>query len=98
MSKVEVFMADNFLNLNTNLNKPFGFKLPERTIKQVKDSALNLLKGVVKPLTEIGMGKEQILDGTVEKQIISYQKIINSVNTNMNAVDKYAYKSLDVKT
>ena len=61
-------MADNFLNLNTNLNKPFGFTLPERTIKQVKDSAVNLLKGFVKPITEIGVGKEQILDGTVDEE------------------------------
>ena len=93
-------MSNNFLNLNTNLNKPFGFNniFPERTMKQVKDSALNLLKGMVKPITDIGMGKEQILDGTVERQIISYQKLINSVNTNMNSVDINAYKSLDVKS
>ena len=94
-------MSDNFLNnsLNTGLNKPFGFNiLPERTMKQVKDSAVNLLKDVVKPIASIGEGKEKILDGTVSRQIDTYQRIINSVNHNMTAVDKNAYKSLDIKS
>ena len=95
-------MADNFLNnnlLNTGLNKPFGFNiLPERTMKQVKESAVNLLKGVVRPITEIGEGKEKILDGSVAKQINTYQKLINSVNNNMSAADKNAYRALDFKS
>lgn len=94
-------MAENFFNnsLNTNLNKPFGFNVfPERTMKQVKESAVNLLKDVVKPLTEIGQGQEKILDGTVAHQIGVYQKLINSVNMNMTAIDNNTFRSLDIKS
>ena len=88
-------------SFNTGLNRPFGFNiLPERTMKQVKESAVNLLKDVVKPLTlaDIDENKEKIIDGTLYKQIDTYQKIINSVNSNMTAVDKNAYRSLDFKS
>ena len=94
-------MSGNFFNssLNDNMNGFSRFNLfPERTMRQVKESAVNLLKNVVKPITDIGMGKEQILDGTVERQINSCSKLINSINLNMNAVDKNAYRSLDVNT
>ena len=92
-------MAENFFkNLNSGLNNPFNFNLPERTIRQVKDSAVNLLKDVVKPITDIGIGKEDILNGSVEKEINTYQRIINSVNMNMAAQDAYYNKSLDIKS
>lgn len=93
-------MSENILNnLNTGLNKPFGFNIiPERTMQQVKESALNLLKDVVKPITDIGVGKEEVLDGTLSKKIKSYQNIINSVNNNMSAIDQNSYRTLDIKT
>ena len=101
MSAIEVKMSENFFNnsFNSGLNRSFGFNIiPERTMKQVKESAVNLLKDVVKPLTEIGTGKEGILDGSVQKQLTTYNKIINAVNNNMSAADAYAYRSLDIKS
>ncbi len=91
-------MAENFFNnsLNTGLN--FKFTLPERTMRQVKESAVNLLKDVVRPITNIGVGKEDILNGSAAKEINSYQKLINSVNMNMAAQDIYFNKSLDIKS
>lgn len=93
-------MAENFFNssLNTGLNNPFGFKLPERTMRQVKESAVKLLKDVVKPLTDIGVGKEDILNGSVAKEINLYNKLINSVSMNMAATDVNFNKSLDIKS
>lgn len=93
-------MADNFLNnsLNTGFKNPFGFTFPERTMRQVKESALNLLKDVAKPIINIGKGKEDVLDGSVAKEINTYKKIINSVNMNMAASDVYFNKSLDIKS
>ena len=95
-------MANNFINnngLGSMFNKPFGFNIfPERTMRQVKESAFNLLKDVVKPITSIGEGKEDILNGVVSKEINTYQNIINSIYNNMSAVDKNAYKSLDFKS
>ena len=93
-------MPENFLNnaLNTGFKNPFKFSFPKRTVKQVKDSALNLLKDVAKPIIDIGVGKENILDGSVMKEINSYQRIISSVNMNMAASDIYFNKSLDIKS
>ena len=94
-------MSENFFNnsLNTNFNRSFGFNiLPERTMKQVKESAKNLLKDVFKPITEIGTGKEAVLDGSIHRQLNTYNKIINAVNNNMAAVDKNLYRSLDIKS
>ena len=94
-------MAGNFFNnsLNTNLNKPFGFNfLPERTMKQVRESAVNLLKDVVKPLTDIGQGQEKILDGTIPHQIETYKRLINTVNMNMTSIDTNTFRSLDFKS
>lgn len=94
-------MSENFFNnsLNTNLNKPFGRNLfPERTMKQVKDTAVNLLKDIVKPITDIGSGREAVLDGSLQKEISTYNKILNSVSNTMAAADKNAFKSLDVKS
>ncbi len=101
LSAIEVNMSENFFNnsLNTGFNKGFGFNvIPQRTIQQVKESAVNLLKDVVKPITEIGSGKEAVLDGSVQKQLNTYNRIINAVNNNMSASDKYAYRSLDIKS
>ena len=93
-------MAENFFNnsLNTGLNNPFRFKFPEHTMRQVKDSAVKLLKDVVKPITEIGIGKEDILNGSVAKEINLYNKLINSVSMNMAASDATFNKSLDIKS
>ena len=97
----EVKMTENFLNssLNNSFKRSFGLNvIPERTIQQVKDSALNMLKDVVKPITDIGAGKEAVLDGSLDKQIGVYQRIINAVNMNMNALDTNKFKSLDIKS
>ena len=70
-------MAENFLNNNSlnTFNKPFGMNvIPERTLQQVKESAVNLMKDIAKPITELGLGKENIFDGTVAKKIKTYQK------------------------
>ena len=92
-------MSENFFNnLNAGLNNPFKFTFPERTMRQVKESALNLLKDVAKPIIEVGAGKEDILNGSVSKEINTYQKMINSVNMNMAAADVYFNKSLDIKS
>lgn len=93
-------MPENFLNnaLNTGLKNPFKFTFPKRTMRQVKESALNLLRDVAKPIIDIGVGKENILNGSVAKEINSYQRIINSVNMNMAASDVYFNKSLDIKS
>lgn len=94
-------MAENFFqnSVNSGLNKSFGFNvIPERTMKQVKDSAVNLIKDVVKPITDIGVGKEEILDGTVAGKIQTYQNFINLVNNTTAAVDSKTYRSLDIKS
>lgn len=94
-------MAENFFNssLNNSFNKRFGFNIiPERTMRQVKDSAINMFKDAVKPITNIGKGKEAIFDGSLVKQINTYQKIINAVNMNMNALDAQIFRSLDIKS
>ena len=93
-------MSENFFNnsLNTGFNNPFKFTYPERTMRQVKESAINLLKDVAKPIINIGVGKEDILNGSVAKEINTYQKMINSVNMNMAASDAYFNKSLDIKS
>ena len=92
-------MSDNFFkNLNTGFNNPFKFTLPRRTMRQVKERAINLLKDVAKPIIDIGVGKEDILNGIVAKEINTYQKMINSVNMNMAASDVYFNKSLDIKS
>ena len=94
-------MSENFFNnsLNTNFTGSFGRKLfPERTMKQVKDTAINLLKDIVKPITDIGVGREEVLNGNLQKQLNSYNKIMDSVCNTMAAADKYAFKSLDVKS
>ena len=93
-------MAENFLNnsLHTGYNNPFGFVFPERTMRQVKESAINLLKDVARPIIDIGVGKEDILNGSVAKEINTYQKMINSVNMNMAASDVFFNKSLDIKS
>ena len=93
-------MANNFFNnlLNTNLNKTFNFTFPERTMRQVKESAINLLKDFAKPVTDIGLGKEDILNGSVLHEIDTYQRIINSVNMNLAASDKNFNNSLDIKS
>ena len=93
-------MSENFFNnsLNTGLNNRFRFTFPERTMRQVKESALNLLKDVAKPIINIGEGKEDILNGSVAKEISTYQKMINSVNSSMAASDAYFNKSLDIKS
>lgn len=94
-------MSENFFNnsLNTNLNGAFRRNLfPERTMKQVKDTAVNLLKDIVKPITDIGSGRETVLDGSLQKQLNTYNKILNSVTSTMAAADKNAFKSLDVKS
>ena len=101
MASYEVNMTENFLNssLNSNFTRNFSFNfLPERTIQQVKESAVNMFKDVVKPITDIGIGKEAVLDGSLDKQINTYQKIINAVNMNMNALDTNRFRSLDVKS
>lgn len=93
-------MSDNFFKngFNSTLNKPFGFNIiPERTMQQVKESAVNLIKDVVTPASKYDESLDKIIDGTINRQINVYQNIINSVNNNMASADKNAYKSLDVK-
>lgn len=93
-------MPENFLNnaLNTGFKNPFKFTFPKRTMRQVKDSAINFLKDVAEPIINIGVGKENILDGSVMKEINTYQRIISSVNMNMAASDLCFNKSLDIKS
>ena len=101
MQLYDVKMTENFLNssLNNSFRRNFGFNvIPERTIEQVKDSALNMLKDVVKPITDIGAGKEAVLDGSLDRQLGIYQRIINAVNMNMNAADINNFRSLDIKS
>lgn len=93
-------MTENFFNsnLNTHLGSSFGFNIPKRTIKQVKDSAINLLKDIIKPITNIGLGKEAVFDGSLAKELSNYNRIINSVNSTMSAADSNTFRSLNIKS
>ena len=93
-------MSENFFNksINTSLNKPFGMNIiPERTMQQVKESALNLLKDVVRPITDIGVGKEEVLNGSIAAQIITYNNVANMVMSTMAAADDKNHRTLDIK-
>lgn len=94
-------MSENFFanSMNISRSKAFNFDfLPKRTIKQVKDTAVNFLKGFVKPITSFSDNKTAIFDGSLQKQLNTYNKIINLVSNNMAVNDQINFRSLDYKS